>query len=137
MKPLLPDTNVLVYETIEDSPNHEEASKIIDSAGTIILPSLVLHEYLWVMIRKLQVPLDFMVRKVDEYLSDRRVKYVTEPPQAVLDALEFLRDSSAYNLNDFLILSTAKRYGAVLATFDTVLGRVARSLGVEVVPIRE
>ncbi|MDK2372423.1 MAG: PIN domain-containing protein [Candidatus Korarchaeota archaeon] len=134
MRPLLPDTNVLVYETIEDSTHHEEATEIMESANAIIIPAIVLHEYLWVMIRRLQVPLDFMVDKIDEYLSDRRVSYVIEPPSAVIDALEQLRGSSARNLNDFLILSTALRYDAVLATFDRELRKFAESLGVEVAP---
>ncbi len=134
MKPLLPDTNVLVYETVEDSPNHEKASEIMDSARSIILPSIVLHEYLWVMIKRLQVPLDFMIGKIDEYFSDRRIRYVTEPPDAVLDSLELLKTGSVRNLNDYLILSTAVRYDAVLATFDRELVRMAENLGVEVVP---
>ncbi|MCD6243785.1 MAG: PIN domain-containing protein [Candidatus Korarchaeota archaeon] len=134
MKPLLPDTNVLVYETVEDSPNHEKASEIFDSARSIILPSIVLHEYLWVMIKRLQVPLDFMIGKIDEYFSDRRIRYVAEPPDAVLDSLELLKTGSVRNLNDYLILSTAVRYDAVLATFDGELVRMAENLGVEVVP---
>ncbi len=134
MKPLLPDTNVLVYETVEDSPHHEEASEIMDSARAIIIPSIVLHEYLWVMLRRLKVPLDFMLEKVEEYLRDRRVRYVIEPPEMVLDALEWLKTSSTRNLNDFLILSTALRYDAVLATYDEDLRRAAGRLGVELAP---
>ncbi len=134
MRPLLPDTNVLVYETVEDSSHHGEASEIMDSAKVIIIPSIVLHEYLWVMIRRLQVPLDFMADKIDEYLSDRRVRYVIEPPGAVFDALEWLKASNTRNLNDFLILSTAAHYDAVLATFDGELRKFAERLGVEVAP---
>ncbi len=136
MKPLLPDTNVLVYETVEDSSNHEEACEIIDSAGRIILPSIVLHEYLWVMVRQLEVPPDFVARKVDEYLSDHRVRYVAEPGDAVLDALELLRERPVRDLNDLLILFTAARYGAVLATFDRALGKMAGAFGLEVVPAK-
>ncbi len=36
-KPLLPDTNVLVYETVEDSPHHVEATELIDSAKEILV----------------------------------------------------------------------------------------------------
>ena len=42
-RPLLPDTNVLVYETIEDSPHHIEATEIIDSAKEILVTPIVLH----------------------------------------------------------------------------------------------
>ena len=134
MKLLLPDTNVLVYETVEDSPSHAEACEIIDSARAIILPSIVLHEYLWVMVRRLEVPPDFVARKVEEYLSDRRVRYVVEPRDAVLDALELLKNRPVRDLNDLLILFTAVRYDAVLATFDRELRKAARAVGLDVVP---
>jgi predicted nucleic acid-binding protein len=48
---LLLDTNVLVYDTIEDSKYHGEASKIIDSAEEIFIPPIVVHEYIWVLLR--------------------------------------------------------------------------------------
>ncbi|MEM1947114.1 MAG: PIN domain-containing protein [Candidatus Caldarchaeum sp.] len=42
---LLPDTNVLVYDTVEDSMHHDKAVKIIDAAGELAIPPIVIHEY--------------------------------------------------------------------------------------------
>ncbi len=80
-------------------------------------------------------PLHFMLEKVEEeYLSDRRVRYVIEPPEAVLEALKWLKGESCRDLNDFLILSTAVRYDAVLATYDEDLRRETGLLGVKLAP---
>ena len=48
MKALI-DTNVLVYDTFEDSIYHAEAKKLLDSLDRWIIPSIVIHEYVWVM----------------------------------------------------------------------------------------
>lgn len=71
---------------------------------------------------------------IDEYLSDRKIRYVAEPRDAVLDALELLKEKPVRDLNDLLILFTAMRYGAVLATFDRGPRRTAKAVGLEVVP---
>jgi len=89
-RPLLPDTNVLVYETIEDSPHHVEATELIDSARELLVTPIVLHEYTWVMIRKLHVPASFVAAKISEYLEDPRTKYVTEPLAVINKALGLL-----------------------------------------------
>jgi len=44
MKALI-DTNVLVYDTFEDSIYHAEAKKLLDSLDRWIIPSIVIHEY--------------------------------------------------------------------------------------------
>ncbi|ABM81186.1 conserved archaeal protein [Hyperthermus butylicus DSM 5456] len=135
-KPLLPDTNVLVYETVEDSPHHEEAANIIDAAAKIILPSIVVHEYIWVMVKKLGVPPGFVTRKLQEYLEDPRTRYLAEPPTALYQALRLLEEHSASprEVNDYIILATAMYHGTVLATFDEKLRKLAQKLGVETTP---
>ncbi len=134
-RPLLPDTNVLVYETVEDSPRHTEAVRLLDEAERIILPSLVVHEYTWVMTRGLGVDPRFVAEKLGEYLGDPRVSYVAEPPEALRAALRLLAEHrrAARMLNDYIIMVTAKLLGARLATFDSRLARAAKSLGVDVI----
>lgn len=65
---LLLDTNVLVYDTIGDSEAHSVAVELVDSASEIIIPSIVVHEYIWVMLRPGVNPL-FVADKVGEYLN--------------------------------------------------------------------
>ena len=133
---LLPDTNVLVYETIEDSPHHEAAVNLIDSAGELIIPSIVIHEYVWVMVKKLGVDPLFVAEKLREYLEDPRVVYVAEPLEVLRVALRLLaeRNSSPRNLNDYIILETARYYKAGLATFDEKLKSLARRRGIKTLP---
>ncbi len=133
---LLPDTNVLVYETVEDSPHHVEAVNTLDSADIILLPALVVHEYVWVMIRKLGVKPSIVTEKLREYLEDPRTDYTVEHPAALYQALRLLEEHGAdpRELNDYIILATARYYGAILATFDEKLKRVARKVGVETAP---
>lgn len=136
LRRLLPDTNVLVYETVEDSPHHETAVNLIDSASEIILPSIVVHEYTWVMVRKLGVDPLFVAEKLREYLEDPRVVYTIEPLEVLRAALRLLaeRGVSPSNLNDYVILETARYYDASLATFDERLKSLARMRGVQTLP---
>ena len=135
-RPLLPDTNVLVYETVEDSPHHVEAAELIDSAREVLIIPIVLHEYMWVMIRKLRVPASFVAAKISEYLEDPRTRYIAEPLSVINKALGLLEKGymQPRELNDAIILTSAIQYNAVLATFDQRLRRKAKQLGVPVKP---
>jgi len=132
---LLVDTNVLVYDTVEDSRHHELAKKIIDSAKELWLPSIVIHEYIWVML-KLGVHPEFLTMKIQEYLGDRRTVYIAENPKVLYNALKFLEENrvNIREINDFIILFSAKHYNLALATFDRKLKENALSIGVSVIP---
>ena len=132
---LLADTNVLVYDTIEDSKHHELASNIIDSAKELWLPSIVIHEYVWVML-KLGVSAEFLALKVLEYLRDPRTVYLAENPEILSNALKYLKEkqASTREINDLIILMLAKHYNLTLATFDKKLKRTALSIGINVIP---
>ncbi len=110
----------------------------MDLASEIIIPSIVVHEYMWVMLRLGVNPL-FVADKVGEYLNDPRTLYVCEPPSVIMKALMLLEEhrASMRELDDYIILVTAVSYRATLATFDKKLARVATSLGVEVLPRTE
>ena len=136
MTRLLPDTNVLVYETVEDSVRHSDAVKLLDSAREIILPAIVVHEYVWVMTRKLGVDPIIVAAKLKEYMEDPRTKYTAEPIHALVSALKMLAEIQASHkeVNDFIIIATAKHYNAVIASFDAKLKIYASRLGVETIP---
>ncbi|MEM0482826.1 MAG: PIN domain-containing protein [Nitrososphaerota archaeon] len=132
---LLPDTNVLVYDTIEDSTPHNQAVKIIDSADMLAIPPIVIHEYIWVML-KFSVSLKTISVKVHEYLEDPRTRYLVEQPAAIYEALKMMKEdrASPKMVNDYVILSLALKYDLSLATFDSVLKKRAMARGVNVVP---
>lgn len=120
---LLPDTNLLVYDTVENSENHNDAAKIIDEAEKIIVPSIVIHEYIWVMLRVVQAPLSFIAFKVCEYLEDPRVIYMLETADVIVGALKMLEENKedSREINDYIILAMALRQKSTLATFDQKL----------------
>jgi len=133
---LLPDTNVLIYDTVEDSEHHNRAAKPIDEAGEILIPSTVVHEYIWVMLKVVQATPNFAALKVLEYLEDPRAAYVCESIEVLTKALEMLEAAgeNAKEINDYVILATALHHNLTLATFDERLKRRALDRGLEVVP---
>lgn len=133
---LLPDTNVLVYDTIEDGEYHEEATRIIDEARELIIPSIVIHEYIWAMFKIAQVSPGFLMIKLREYLGDPRTAYVLEPEEVLISALEMLKadEESPREVNDYIILAMALHNNLKLATFDEKLRRRALERGLGVVP---
>ncbi len=133
---LLVDTNVLVYDTVEDSEYHSEASRIIDDALELYIPSIVIHEYIWIMLRYLNLDPLFTLSKVEEYLGDPRTTYLAETITILRRAFKMLVEDKAGSkeINDYIILATAMNYGLTLATFDKALRRRAVKRGVRVLP---
>jgi len=39
------DTNILIYDLVEDSEFHKEAGELLDSLEEWLIPSLVIHEF--------------------------------------------------------------------------------------------
>ena len=133
---LLPDTNVLIYDTVEDSEHHDEAAKVVDEAKEIFIPSIVVHEYLWTMLKIVQAAPSFVALKVREYLEDPRTTYMLEPMDAITEALRMLEADreSVKEINDYVILATALHYDLTLATFDRKLKKRALRRGLRTVP---
>lgn len=57
------DTNVLVYDTVEDGDYHGEAARIIDEARETYVPSIVIQEYIWVMLKQYKYLLPLFLGK--------------------------------------------------------------------------
>jgi len=132
---LLPDTNVLVYDTVEDSERHMDASKILDDAEELFLAPIVLHEFVWVLL-KFSVDPDTVSVKVEEYLGDPRANYIQESVGTIEGALKLLKDSRlpASDINDLIVLTLAVDYKLTIATFDAKLASLAKRKGVSIIP---
>ena len=132
---LLPDTNVLIYETVEDSDHHEEACRILDECSEIFIPSLIIHEYFWVALR-LGINIKIVLTKIEEYLDDPRTYYFIESLNVYRNAVNMLlEDGKDYReINDYIILAVAYDEKIVLATYDEDLRRAAMQRGVNVIP---
>nr|WP_243666595.1 PIN domain-containing protein [Vulcanisaeta sp. JCM 16159] len=126
----------MVYDTVEDSEHYNDASTIVDSATELIIPSIVIHEYIWVMARHLNIDLNLIALKLREYLMDPRVNYLLEDLGIYERAFKMIIEdrASIKDINDYLILSIAIREGAILATFDRDLAQKAIKRGVRVMP---
>lgn len=135
MTKLLPDTNVLVYDTLEDSDYHDMAVKVLDWASEIFIPPIVVHEYVWVML-KFSVAPRIVSSKVREYLEDPRTKTLDESINIIERALRMLEEEKAppKDINDYIILSLALKNEMVLATFDKELKSIASKKGLKTVP---
>lgn len=121
------DTNVLIFDTFEDSEFHIEAMKLLDSLKRWILPFIVFHEYVWFM-KGEKLDLSFSREKVTEYLTHAKTNPVPIQVDDILFSIQRIKEYRDYN--DFLILSAAKRMGHVLLTFDERLKKYANQHGV-------
>lgn len=124
------DTNVLIFDTFEDSEYHTEAKKLLDSLERWILPSIVFHEYVWFM-KAEKLDLRFSQEKVTEYLTHAKTSPVPTQVDDILFSIQRIEEYRDYN--DFLILSAAKRMGHTLLTFDEALKRHANRHGVRTI----
>jgi len=132
---LLPDTNVLICETIEDSEHHLEACELIDNVKEIFIPSIVIHEYIWVTLR-LGIEMKIVFAKVKEYLENPKVYYFSEPLDVYIKAANMLLEDKKKHreINDYIILATAIKEKTVLATYDKELRKAASKRGIKTIP---
>ncbi|UNQ73998.1 PIN domain-containing protein [Infirmifilum sp. NZ] len=133
---LVVDTDILLHDTFEDSEKHAEASELLDDADRVYMASIVLHEYLWLLLTKFKIDLDVVREKLEEYFGDTRFIYISENSEVFLKALEWMKEDSAdpTMINDYIILVLAQRLGAVLATYDADLKEIAKRRGIQVTP---
>ncbi len=131
---LLVDTNVLIYDTVEDSEYHDRAKEIIDEADEIAIPSIVVYEYIWAMYKLARVAPEFISLKIEEYFEDPRIVFLPEQLRLIHSALRMLKEDNAglREINDYIILATALHYNLALATFDKKLIKRALKRGVKV-----
>lgn len=129
------DTNVIVYDTFEDSLYHEAARDLLDSLDVWVLPLIVLYEYVWLM-KELGVSLEEISAKVQEYAWDPKARVTSGGRDAVRWALAALMEEglSASRFNDKVVLSIAEREGIPIATFDRRLRAQALREDIEVLP---
>jgi len=112
------DTNILIFDTFEDSALHEEAHSKLDSLERWFIPSIVFHEYVWFM-KAEKIELSFTKRKLAEYLMSAKTVYSTIESADILFASQEIGDYREYN--DLLILSVSKRLSQPLLTYDKSL----------------
>jgi len=122
------DTNVIIFDTFEDSQFHGDARSKIDALERWFIPSMVFHEYVWFM-KAERIELDFTKSKLTEYLLNAKTIYC---PIELADIVFASREMADYReYNDFLILSVARRLQQPLLTYDEPLGRTCERFGIK------
>jgi len=124
------DTNVLIFDTFEDSDSHREAAEALDALEEWVIPGIVFHEYVWFM-KDQDVKVEETKMKVNEYLTDAKTRFRPVDADDVAFAVQNARRLGEYN--DHLILSSARRLGSTLLTFDRGLAARARDFSVSLV----
>jgi len=116
------DTNVLVYDTFEDSIYHKKAKEILDRLDEWFIPAIVIHEYIW-LLKSLNIKIKDIVEKVEEYLYNEKTKLINERREDIFNAINIIykEGKKAAKYNDKVILSIAMNLKAPVATFDKKL----------------
>ncbi|MFA4663293.1 PIN domain-containing protein [Pyrococcus kukulkanii] len=125
------DTNVLIYSINKRSERYREARKILESLDELIIPVVVVYEFIWNLAEfgiSSKVAKDVLSR----ILLDPRVKLVDDRKH-LLPAFEKLGGLSLRHYNDSMILSVAEEFGT-LATYDRKLRKRAEKLGIDLLP---
>jgi predicted nucleic acid-binding protein len=122
MSPAVLDTNVLIFDTFEDSEFHSEAVRGLDSAGRWYIPSMVFDELLW-FFKGRDFQLGNAKAKLEEYLTNEKSAFAACTIDDVQFATERMKTYREYN--DLIILSVAGRLKLPLFSFDAGLRRMA------------
>ena len=124
------DTNVVVFDTFEDSEFHSEATTKLDSIARWHLPSMTIHELVW-FFKARKIQLSRARLKVEEYLTNEKTVFSQCTADDIRFATARMRNYQEYN--DLVILSVAKRLGLPLFTFDDELKQIAIQNSVKLV----
>jgi len=129
------DTNVLVYDTFEDSLYHETAARLLDNLDRWLVPLIVIYEYVWVL-KGLNVESVHVKEKLLEYLTEGKCSLVREGADEIRWAISTVVEEglSVARFNDKVALSIALRRRVPLATFDSKLRNQAKRLGIQAIP---
>lgn len=130
----LVDTNVLVYDAIENSPHHARASEIIDGSEDPLINSLSIVELGFVLPRY-GIGNDGVIAKLDELLhSDYfTVSWISE--KMLKDVSSFIVENSLSfrDFNDWILAYDAYSRNVPLVTFDKNLSKKCKWAGINVI----
>ncbi|AHC52062.1 twitching motility protein PilT [Sulfolobus acidocaldarius SUSAZ] len=128
---ILVDTNVIIYDLVENSQFHKEAEKILDSAETWVIPTIVIHELVWFLRdNNLENP-DY----VYAYVKNPKAEIVCDDAEIIRKAIDITRKEklSFSRYNDLVILSHSISRKLPLATFDKRLSNLTKRYNVDIV----
>ena len=125
------DTNVLLYSINCSSERYEEARELIDSLDKVVLPAIVVYEFIWNLAAAGVAPKE-AEKTVGKILLNEKVSLIDDR-RYLLPASDLFGNLSLKHYNDSVILAVAKEIGT-LATYDKKLRNRARKLNVKLLP---
>jgi len=127
------DTNILVYETIEDSMYHKEVVEKLKDLEGLYIPTNILIEFILVM-KRLKLENQIIMRKILEILEDPRISLINIAKMDFKESLRIIirENRDMKEINDKIILALAKRKNLPIYTYDRQLKQQARKYGVKV-----
>lgn len=128
------DTNILIYDSVEDSVHHDEARELLDTLDRWLVPTITLYEYVWFFKRQ-EIEAGKARELLDNYIGDPRTDVLTDDGTYTEKAIETLTrtEKSLQRFNDAVILATSVKRGSI-ATFDKELRREAEENGIKALP---
>ena len=127
------DTNILVYETIEDSMYHKEVVEKLKDLESLYIPTNILIEFILVM-KKLKLENQIIMRKILEILEDPSITLINIAKMDFKESLRIIirENRDMKEINDKIILALAKRKNLPIYTYDRWLKQQARKYRVKV-----
>ncbi len=115
------DTNVLIYEFIEDSEYHNKAKNILDTIDNIIIPEIVINEFVYVS-SKLGVPFNIVKNKVLEIYNSYQIEVIEIQNDYIINIINNSINVYEFkNFNDVIISYISRIKNIPLFTFDNNL----------------
>ena len=133
---VLVDTSVLLYDTIENSPHHDSASEIIDESEDPIINSLSIVELGFVLPRY-GIDNESVRMKIEELLHSDYFTVSWLSGKMMEKASSFMVENnlSFRDFNDWIIVYDAYSRKVPLVTFDKILQKRCKKLGIQIVEI--
>ena len=130
----LVDTNVLVYDAIENSPNHGRASEFIDESEDPLINSLSIIELGFVLPRY-GIDNGSVRMKLEELLHSDYFTVSWISGKMLEGASAFMVDNSLSfrDFNGWIIAYDADSRNVPLVTFDKTLSEKCKKLGIRVI----
>jgi len=120
------DTNVLIFDFIEDSQYHDVSRKLLNSLDRMLILPNILVEFILVS-RRLKIRDEDIRSKVDEILKNSILVGVKK--EDIKEAISL----SLKEINDAIIVSVAKRLNLPIISLDRDVKELGKIAGVIVV----
>ena len=133
---VLIDTNVLVYDTIENSQHHDSASELIDELEDPIINSPSIVELGFVLPRY-GIDNERVRMKIEELLQSDyfTVSWLSGKMMEKVSSFMVENKLSFRGFNDWIIAYDAYSRKVPLVTFDKILQKKCKKLGIQVIEI--